>query len=260
MKMVMILSPAKKLANKALPLSTTKPHFFHKTTEVMSALRKLDVTELSKLMKISLSLAELNHQRNQEFTTTWSAGNTQPALSLFDGDTYKGLDVTTFDTTDLDYSGDHLRIISGLYGVLAPSDGIQPYRCEMGLKLVVGSHNSLTQFWQEPLRQYFSKLDCDYLVSGASKEYFAPLSSLAATKSTVKPKVIQLDFKEQKSGGYQTVGLLAKKARGRFAQFMIKNRIEKPADLKEFSADGYSYRREFSEFPKTMVFTRNAAR
>ena len=259
MKMVMILSPAKKLTRKDLPLTTTKPHFFHKATEVMGALRKLDITGLSKLMKISVQLAELNHQRNQDFTTTWSATRTSPALSLFDGDTYKGLDASSFNATDLNYSGEHLRIISGLYGVLAPSDGIQPYRCEMGLKLGVGNHNSLTQFWQEPLQKYFTQLDCHYLVSGASKEYFAPLSSLA-TQNIRKPQVIQLEFKQQKSDGYQTIGLLAKKARGRFAQFMIKNRIEKLSDLREFSADGYRYHQELSTFPQTLVFTRSVTR
>lgn len=266
--MKLIISPAKKL-NLGVPSpwsSLSRPHFFDRTVEIIRVMKEYDIPSLMSLMGISRSLAELNYKRFQSFETTWSEESSESSLFLFQGDTYKGLDAASFSEADLSYAKDYLHILSGLYGVLAPDDGIQPYRLEMGRSLAVGQAKNLTEYWSQSLADVLLT-GSEYLLNCASVEYFAPLGrALSATQSHAPHcTVIHVDFKEYVDGdegmlsSYRTIGILAKKARGRMARFVIMNRINHPRELTDFSEDGYGYHSRFSS-PDHLVFTRKKVR
>lgn len=264
MTMMVIVSPAKKL-RMGFPSpwpSLTQPYYLAQAGAVMAQLRQLSRSQLQQLMKISPALAELNTQRHQELVSRWPPPAGEPCLYMFRGDTYQGLAADDFAPAELDYVNDHLRILSGLYGVLSPRDGVQAHRCEMGTRLPVGAAKNLTEYWTQPLGEYFRQLAPQYLLNCASQEYYTPLERALRQDRGRPPQVVQVDFKEPHPaapGGYRTIGLLAKRARGRLARFVLTHKLQQPAQLVEFAEDGYGYHEALSQYPHHLVFTRHKA-
>ena len=249
--MLVVVSPAKKLnMNLVQGLNVTEPYFKENVDELLNVVRNLSVKELENLMNISTNLAELNKERFKEF------GNQQKkaAAFAFAGDTYKGLSIEKLESDDLDFAQKHLRILSGLYGLLRPLDEIEPYRLEMGSKLK-GKHGlSLYEYWgnkiSENLNQQAKKIGSKILVNCASNEYFN-----AVNINILSLKVITPIFMESKNGDAKIVSFYAKNARGSMARFIIQNRVNNEEDLKKFDLDGYNYNAEKSSEGK-LVFIR----
>lgn len=224
----MIISPAKSLdfETPAQTKKHTDPIFADETKKLLAEMKKLSPKQLGKLMDISPKLSELNYERFQNF-------NRQPkkqAILAFDGDVYAGLQAIDFTEKDLEFAQEHLRILSGLYGLLRPLDLIQAYRLEMGTEL----KPNLYKFWDDKLTK---ELGDDVIINLASVEYF----------SAIKPKnVINIHFKEMKKGKPVVVALFAKKARGMMARYAIKNRINKPENLKKFNDGDYKFSKDLS--------------
>ena len=249
--MLVVISPAKKLnMNLVQGLNISEPYFKDNVDELVNVVRDLSSKELENLMDISTSLAELNKKRFNEF------GNQQKkaAAFAFAGDTYKGLSVEKLDKDDLDFAQKHLRILSGLYGLLRPLDEIEPYRLEMGSKLKGEHGSSLYEYWgekiSENLNQHARMISTKILVNCASNEYFNAIN----TKNLLL-KVITPIFMERKNGKEKIISFYAKNARGAMARFIIQNRLQSEEDLKKFDLDGYNYNAEKSSEGK-LVFIR----
>lgn len=256
--MLAVISPAKKLDFNACmnAVKGTKPRFPEDTEKLVSTARKLSRSDLSNLMGISEQLADLNYQRFQSFESDPAPEKTKPAVYAFNGDTYVGLDAGTLDDTDIDYAQNHLAILSGLYGLLRPRDLIQPYRLEMGKRLRTDRGDDLYGFWGERISKAINELTQGHedraLVNLASNEYF----------KAVKPKLLEGQvvtpvFKEIKGGQAKVIGLFAKRARGAMARFIIKNRLDKPEGMKDFTDMGYRFQPAQSN-EKEWLFTREA--
>jgi cytoplasmic iron level regulating protein YaaA (DUF328/UPF0246 family) len=246
--MLITLSPAKSLnfESKLPKAKLTTPSFPKEIVELINHFQKLSASDLEKLMKISPKLAELNFQRFQNFSENFTTKNSHPALFLFDGDVYKSIDVENYDEKDLDFAQNHLRILSGLYGILRPLDLIQSYRLEMGTKSknIIGMN--LPEFWQgkiaDLLNLELEKQKERTIINLASSEYFD-----AINPKKINSRIINIIFKEKKNDVYKIIGIFAKKARGLMADFIIKNKIEKSEDLKDFRVDNYNFRPEVSD-------------
>ncbi len=246
--MLILLSPAKSLNfQTTIPaIKPTIPEFLPESKKLVDGLKKLSIQDLEKLMAISPKLAELNLQRFKDFSVPFNQANSKPALFLFDGDVYKSMAILDYNKKDLEFAQNHLRILSGLYGILKPLDLMQAYRLEMGtnMKKIVGKN--LPQFWQKKIADFLNDELKDQkektIINLASEEYSAAID---ATK--INGNIINIVFKENKAGSYKTIGLFAKKARGLMADFMIKNKIEKAEDLKKFDIQKYTFRKEFSD-------------
>ncbi len=253
-----IVSPAKKLDFSALakPLPHSLPEFTDQTQALVKTARRLSRPKLRKLMNLTAPLAALNHQRFQDHVPVTSLDNGKQAAFAFAGDTYMGLDSATFDDGDIEFAQTHLRILSGLYGLLRPLDLIQPYRLEMKSRLATRRGKTLYDFWGNRLAKAIDEAvgghSTPVVVNLASNEYFkaVPAKSLSA-------RVITPAFKEASNGQTKVIGFFAKHARGAMARYMIQNRLEEPQDLKAFTAEGYKYRNELSD-EDNWVFTRPA--
>ena len=249
--MLVVISPAKKLNMSIVQdLNISEPYFKDNVDELVNVVRDLSLKELENLMDISTNLAELNKKRFNEF------GNQQKkaAVFAFAGDTYKGLSVEKLEKNDLEFAQKHLRIISGLYGLLRPLDEIEPYRLEMGSKLK-GKHGlSLYDYWgnkiSENLNQHAKTIGSKILVNCASNEYFNAIDT-----NKLLLKVITPIFMESKNGKEKIISFYAKNARGAMARFIIQNRLQSEKELKKFDLDGYVYNDEKSSEGK-LVFTR----
>ena len=254
--MLTVLSPAKSL-NLDPQKQTTKysaPEFLEEAETLVNKLKRMSRKALGELMSISDDLSELNHGRFNEWSRPFTTKNAKQAVLTFNGDVYQGLNASQFKARDLAYAQDHLRILSGLYGVLRPLDLMEAYRLEMGTSLKTRQGNSLYDFWGDKITESL-KADLDQqkqraLVNLASNEYF----------KSVKPKqlgcpVITPVFKEIKDGKSRTIALFAKQARGRMAAWMIQNRIDAPEDLTGFNLDGYEYQPDESTDSK-LTFSR----
>ncbi len=256
--MLAIVSPAKKIdtASMTRPLAHTVPEFTRDAQGLAATLRKLGKTRMQQMMKVSDKLAELNFHRYQDFARHETPSSAKQAVMTFAGDTYIGLDAKTMDDDDLDYAQDHLRILSGLYGVLRPLDLIQPYRLEMGSRLVTESGGDLYDFWGERLGVALDAAVAEHpspvLINLASVEYFK-----AVRAKTRSARIITPVFKEEKNGVAKVLGMFAKRARGAMARYMIGNRIENIADLKMFDSDGYEFRPHLSD-DENWVFIRKS--
>lgn len=208
--------------------------------------RNLTLGNLQKLMDLSPDLARLNRDRFKVFDADPVAEATRPAVHAFAGDTYIGLEASSLDSDELDWAQDHLRILSGLYGVLRPRDAIQAYRLEMGSKLKTRRGKNLYDYWGDQvakaLRAQASELGTDTLINCASKEYFG-----AADTKALKLRVITPVFMEEKNGQAKIVSFFAKKARGSMARFIIQRRLTDAEGIKDFDFGGYRYRPEMSE-------------
>jgi cytoplasmic iron level regulating protein YaaA (DUF328/UPF0246 family) len=240
--MLIILSPAKKLDFKTpVPYHGFSVNRFMEEAEtIVNRLRKLSVSELSDIMHISTALANLNYERYRNWHRPFTTENAKAAIFAFNGDAYSGLDAASFDTDDLNYAQNHLRILSALYGVIRPLDLIQPYRIEMGMKFGFDNYKSLYDFWRSKITEAINedlRLQGDnILINLASEEYFKALDL-----NTLKAKVITPVFKENKNGILKIVSRNAKRARGMMSRFILKNKITNPEELKLFDMEGYFY-------------------
>ncbi len=254
--MLTVISPAKSLDFES-PAHTKRfsdPVFLSSSRELITELRKQSPAQISKLMKISPKLGELNAQRYKAWKPPFTPDNAKQALLAFRGDVYMGLDADTLTSRDLTFSQKHLRILSGLYGVLKPLDLIQPYRLEMGTRFRNKRGKDLYEFWGERLttavREELSGHRNKTLVNLASNEYFRSIDAASLGHRIVTPV-----FKDYSNGTYRILSFFAKRARGRMASHIIRERINKPEDLKRFDLDGYRFAESLSD-EDTWVFTR----
>ena len=239
--MLAVISPAKKMNFEPVDgIDATTPDFVTDANTLAQHARKLSVSDLRAMMKISEDLAKLNRDRFQAFSETPDTRATKQAAFAFAGDTYTGLQADSLSSDDLDYAQNHLRILSGLYGVLRPLDRIQPYRLEMGRKLATKSGNTLYAYWDDRIGAALDAASDGVIVNLASNEYFK------ATGKKMTSRVITPAFKEEREEGLKMIGLFAKKARGAMARFIVQNRIETIDELKEFNTDGYGFRSDLS--------------
>ena len=244
--MLTIISPAKTLDFESKPGTDchTQPKFLAQSQALIDELQQLSVSGIATLMKLSDKLAGLNSARFQTWKQPFDLDNSKQAVLAFKGDVYSGLDADTIDQEGLDFAQQHLRILSGLYGVLKPLDLIQPYRLEMGTQLANSKGKNLYQFWGGQLRTEIeseaSQSDA-VVVNLASNEYFKVLE---AKKLNIK--VITPVFKDLKGGRYKIISFYAKKARGLMSRYIIDHRINDPEQLKSFDRDGYRFSAEMS--------------
>lgn len=256
--MLVVLSPSKTLDFvSALPTKEySQPALLDKSQSLVAELKKFPPKELGKLMSISGKLATLNAQRYKKFKTPFTPKNARPALFAFKGDVYEGFDLKAYSVEDYAFAQSHIRILSGLYGLLRPLDLIQPYRLEMGTRLATQNGKDLYQFWgngiTEEINKRLAESDAPTLVNLASEEYFK-----AVKRDALKGKIVNIVFKEKRGERLQIIGLLAKKARGQMADFIIRRRITDVNQLRFFAEDGYRFNPATSS-PSEMVFVRTA--
>lgn len=252
--MLVVISPAKRLDWSARDIAPTVPAFQADANRLAKTARNLPLKSLRKLMDLSPDLARLNRDRFRDFAEDPAPEATRPAVFAFAGDTYVGLDAASLDADELRWAQDHLRILSGLYGVLRPLDAIQPYRLEMGSRLKTRRGKSLYDYWRkEPARALNAQgeaVKTEILVNCASQEYFGAVSVKALKLRVITPSFLEDDGKSLKS-----VGFFAKKARGAMARFIVQNRLDAPEALQGFDLGGYAFDPELSE-PDTPVFRR----
>ncbi len=244
--MFVVISPAKKLDTSGVKLQKyTIPSFINNSERLIQQLRNFSPTELQNLMKISADLAELNNQRYFSWNKKHDLEKCKQALFAFTGEVYSGLKATSFLENELEYAQQHLRILSGLYGLLRPLDLIHPYRLEMGTKLKVEHHSNLYNFWGDivvdDINKLMKKNKDEVMVNLASNEYFKVIN-----QKKLKAKVVTPIFKDYNNGSYKTVMIYAKKARGAMASFILKNQIKKPEELIAFDMDGYLFNKDVS--------------
>jgi len=245
--MLLLISPAKKLDMQAPgPIAEyTQPVFLDRAAELVTTLRMKSAEELGTMMKISSNLAELNARRFHDWKPPFDLVNAKQALFAFRGDVYASLDADSLSLEGIDYAQSHLRILSGLYGILRPLDLMQAYRLEMGTRLS-GSHGKdLYAFWGESLTRALIEELAGHkeqaLINLASGEY-----SRAVALAAIPGRVIHMHFKEHKDGTYRIIGVHAKRARGMMCRYAIEQQASKPEDLLGFQAAGYCYRPELS--------------
>ncbi|MDQ7011394.1 MAG: peroxide stress protein YaaA [Mariprofundaceae bacterium] len=254
--MLIVISPAKKLDFTG-PLrapACTQPAFLAQSQILIDVLRQKDSDEIATLMHLSAKLAGLNTERFQQWHTPFSPDNARPAIFAFKGDVYQGLDAGTLKDDDIDFAQKHLRILSGLYGLLRPLDLIQPYRLEMGTQLAVGEASNLYRFWgtviTHGVNDALQEQGDDILINLASGEYFK-----AIRPGQLHGRIITPVFRERKGDAYKVIGIHAKRARGMMSRFIIKHRLTEPGAVRDFSADGYAFNAALSD-NDTWVFTR----
>lgn len=244
--MLVVISPAKRLNWDVVEGSKTAPDFQADAMRLAKTARNLTLGDLRKLMDLSPDLARLNRDRFKAFEAAPRDEVTRPAVHAFAGDTYVGLHASSLDKEEMTWAQDHLRILSGLYGVLRPLDGIQPYRLEMGSRLKTRRGKSLYDYWRDApakaLRDQANTLGTDTLINCASQEYFG-----AVDLKALKLRVITPVFLEERNGDAKIVSFFAKKARGSMARFMIDKRVSDPEALKDFDYGGYRYKPDQSE-------------
>lgn len=254
--MLIVISPAKKLDYETPP--TTKKHtlpgFLDQSQILIDTLRRHSAMDLAELMHLSMNLAELNFDRYEAWTREITPDNAKQAILAFKGDVYAGMEADSFSSKDLDYAQKHLRMLSGLYGVLRPLDLMMPYRLEMGTALANPRGKNLYEFWggiiTEALNKALKAQGDDVLVNLASNEYFKSVQPKA-----LKGRIITPQFKEHKGGQYKMIGVYAKKARGLMSRYILLNRVEDPERIKDFDYGGYAWNKGLSK-GDTWVFTR----
>ena len=259
--MIVILSPAKKLNfdDPAAFRKRTEPIFADRAEYLAGKMRKKSAKNLRKMMEISENLAQLNVERFAEWSASANDERTKPAVYAFAGDVYVGLNVQDFSEADLVFAQIHLRILSGLYGMLRPLDAIMPYRLEMGTRWhITEKYKNLHDFWQirltKKLNEDIEATRSNFILDLASKEY----SRVIDWKKIDLP-VISPEFKEERGGEFKMISFFAKKARGLMAAFVVKNRIENAEDLKAFESEGYAWNERLSDTENNQwVFTRQS--
>lgn len=255
--MLVVISPAKRLdwdPRPEVPQST--PQMQAEAIRLARTARNLTLRDLRGLMDLSPDLARLNRDRFRAFAEDPAPEETRPAAWAFAGDTYQGLEAASLSPEEVDWAQDHLRILSGLYGLLRPRDAIQPYRLEMGSRLKTRRGGNLYDFWRDSLAKALNaqaqELGTGVLVNCASQEYFG-----AVAPAALKLRVVTPQFMEVKNGAPKVVSFFAKRARGAMARYIIQHRLTDPEGLQDFDAGGYAYRPDLSQ-PDQPVFTREA--
>ncbi|WP_017940042.1 peroxide stress protein YaaA [Zestomonas thermotolerans] len=255
--MLMVISPAKTLDYETPPVTSrhTLPEHLDHAQELITQLRELTPLQIGELMGLSDKLAGLNAARYASWHPDFTPANAKQALLAFKGDVYTGLNAEDFSDDDFDFVQRHLRMLSGLYGVLRPLDLMQPYRLEMGTKLANARGKDLYAFWGERisgwLNEALAEQGDDVLLNLASNEYFG-----AVQRKALKARVIDTEFRDLKNGQYKIISFYAKKARGLMARYVIKHRLTDPAALLDFDSQGYYYSAKDSTADR-LVFLRD---
>ncbi len=238
--MLTVVSPAKRLDWSERDHALTEPEFLGDANRLAGHARQLTLGKLKDLMSLSDDLARLNRDRFRDFASAPEAEKLRPALFAFAGDTYQGFDAGSLDAEGLAYAQNHLRILSGLYGVLRPLDGIQPYRLEMGSRLKTRRGGNLYAYWGDRIAKSLNalaeKTGAEFLVNCASREYFG-----AVDQAALKPRIVTPQFYELKKGEPKIVSFFAKQARGAMARFIVENRVTTVEGLKDFDLGGYRF-------------------
>jgi len=255
---LVVISPSKRLDwSPVEEIAMTRPVFRDDAAQLAKAARRLSKDDLRRLMDISADLAELNHKRFSAFEEDPAPERARPAARAFSGDTYAGLEAKSLDSEALDWAQRHLRILSGLYGLLRPLDAIQPYRLEMGSKLRTRKGKDLYAFWGDrlgrELQEHAEAVGAGALINCASREYFGAVDTAALNLPVVTPV-----FYEDRPGGPRIVSFYAKKARGAMARFIIERRLRDADAILDFDAGGYAHAPELSE-PRRPAFLRTEA-
>ncbi len=243
--MLIVISPAKTLDFDTAPVTKayTQARFLTESQQLIADLKKLSVSEVASLMKLSDKLAGLNMARFQTWSIPFDLSNAKQAVLAFKGDVYTGLDADTLDKAGFDFMQQHIRILSGLYGVLRPLDLVQAYRLEMGTKFANVKGNDLYQFWGSQLRESIeTELSDGILINLASNEYFKALQA-----KNLNARIITPIFKDWKNGQYKIISFYAKKARGLMTRYINDHKIDKPETIQQFDIDGYRFSPEMSE-------------
>ncbi len=240
--MLTVISPAKTLDFETPPTirEFTLPAFLKDSAELIDQLRRLEPDNIGKLMSISPKLATLNSNRYHQWSLPFNPNNAKQSVLAFKGDVYTGLDAESLNANELAFAQDHLRILSGLYGVLRPLDLIQAYRLEMGTQLSNLRGNNLYEFWgniiTESINQDLKKQKDNLLINLASNEYFKSIKA-----ETLNANVITPVFKDRKNGVYKIISFYAKKARGLMSRYIIQHQLTNHEDIKKFDLAGYSF-------------------
>ncbi len=252
--MLVVVSPAKKLDWSERDVTMTEPRLQDEAKRLAAVARELSVDDLKSLMKISDDLAKLNRDRFRDFQDAPAVEELRPAALGFAGDTYQGLEAASLDRDEMDWAQDHLRILSGLYGVLRPRDGFQQYRLEMGSRLKTERGKNLYEYWGDRISKLLNAdaeaTGAEVLVNCASQEYFG-----AVDRDALKLRVITPQFMEDKGGQPKIVSFYAKKARGAMARYIVQHRLTDPDSLRDFDSGGYAFSEELSQ-PDQPVFVR----
>ena len=244
--MIILLSPAKSLDfTRNSENGVSQPRLLKDTEQLIKILNKKSSRSIQKLMHVSENIASENERRFKEFDMAHHTENSKPAVLAFDGDVYKGMVNESLDHEDLKFAQDHLRILSGLYGLLRPMDLIQPYRLEMGTKLNNRRGKNLYKFWGDRitkiLNEDLSESGSDLIVNLASKEYFSSIN-----KKKLNGQLLTINFKEYKGEDLKFISFNAKKARGFMTRYIIDNRITNKEDIKGFNVENYALSEEHS--------------
>ena len=259
--MLIIISPAKTLDYES-PLATTRftqPELLAHSAELMEYCRELTPAQIGSLMKISDKLAGLNAARFAEWQPNFTPQNARQAILAFKGDVYTGLHAEDFSEQDFDFAQQHLRMLSGLYGLLRPLDLMMPYRLEMGIRLHNAKGNDLYSFWgdllTEKLNQQLKEQGDDVLINLASDEYFKAVKPAKLDGQLIKPV-----FLDEKGGKFKVISFYAKKARGLMSRFIIQNQLTQPDQLKDFNLEGYFFDEEkIDKSGSELIFKRHEA-
>ncbi|SFV78018.1 UPF0246 protein YaaA [hydrothermal vent metagenome] len=250
--MLAVISPSKTQDFEPAQISVfTQTRQIEQSQVLVDLLKDKTQDDIASLMSISDKLSKLNFDRFQTFSTPFTLSNAKQALLAFKGDVYNGIDAPSLSLDDFEFAQGHLRMLSGLYGVIRPLDLIQPYRLEMGTKLKNSQGKNLYEFWGDQISQVLNEDESEVIINLASNEYFKGID-----KNSINAKIINIAFKELKNDVYKIIGIYAKRARGLMVNYMIKNRLTEPESLKDFNVEGYQFRQAMSD-DLTWVFTRD---
>jgi len=254
--MLLIISPSKTLDYESpIPYEgKSELDFVKESAQLVRVLKKFKAEELADLMDVSAKIAYLNHDRFAQWKSPINPEEARQAIFAFKGEVYNGFDAYTLQNKDIEYAQSHMRMLSGLYGLLKPMDMMLPYRLEMGTKLSTAKFKNLYEFWGDKitkkLQRDIEESGTNVLVNLASKEYFKSIN-----KKKIKATIITPIFKEAKGDSYKVIAIFAKKARGLMSRYMIQNQIQNPEDLKHFDHAGYFYNDALSTQTE-LTFTR----
>ena len=254
--MLILLSPAKTMEFSPHPagLELTHPVYQKEANRLVAGLKKMKMTDLQKVLEVNTALAQLNYERYHRWQADLKNPNASAALLSFKGEVFRGLEAWTLKPDDLVYAQDHLRILSGLYGILRPLDLMQPYRLEISTSIKVGRQADLYAFWgtriTRQIKTDLAALESPFLINLVSQEY-----SKAVDFKSLKVPVIQLNFKDFKDGTYKFLTVYGKHARGMMTRFIVENRISRIRDLEAFDSGGYVFNPRLSR-EGDLVFTR----
>ncbi len=245
--MIVLLSPAKTLDYSTSTMGThTAPRLLKDSRKLVKVLKKKTAEDIKKLMKVSDNIANLNVERYRQFKTPFTITNAKQSLLAFKGDVYQGLDVDSFDEVDHEFAQAHLRILSGLYGILRPMDLMQPYRLEMGTKLKSDRYKNLYEFWDNRITKLINDdlkaTEGDAIINLASKEYFHSVKT-----DLLKGQLIHIHFREKRGDQFKVIAFNAKKARGAMSKQIVKYKIIDPTHLKSLEVNGYIFREDMSD-------------